>query len=86
MRLPGKGRVAWVTGSGKGIGRAVALALAALLGQKVDFVPDCVGSLAEEAIVSLQSGQVLLLENLKKKKRMCFIYILHFLLIEKKMF
>lgn len=35
------------------------------LGVSVKFVPDCVGQKAEEAVAALQSGEVLLLENLR---------------------
>lgn len=35
------------------------------LGQDVKFASDCVGSVAEEAVAGLQSGEVLVLENLR---------------------
>ena len=35
------------------------------LGVSVKFLPDCVGQKAEEAVAALQSGEVLLLENLR---------------------
>lgn len=36
-----------------------------ILGVKVKFVDDCIGPKAEEAVNNLQSGEVLLLENLR---------------------
>jgi 3-phosphoglycerate kinase len=45
--------------------KPVAVRLAALLGQEVQFVSDCVGSEVEQAVGALQGGQVLLLENLR---------------------
>jgi phosphoglycerate kinase len=36
-----------------------------LLGKKVKFASDCIGSIAEEAAASLKAGEVLLLENLR---------------------
>ncbi len=36
-----------------------------ILGQTVYFAPDCIGSEAEKAVSNLQSGQILLLENLR---------------------
>ncbi len=36
-----------------------------ILGVKVNFVADCIGQNAEEAVANLQSGEVLLLENLR---------------------
>ena len=41
----------------------VASALSDLLGQSVQFIEDCVGPVAQEAVDSLENGQVLLLEN-----------------------
>lgn len=41
----------------------VAPALAALLGQNVQFATDCVGDIAEQAAANLPAGGVLLLEN-----------------------
>ena len=43
----------------------VAKTLSDLLGQSVQFVKDCVGPLAQEAVDSLDDGQVLLLENVR---------------------
>lgn len=43
----------------------VAKRLKELLGQDVEFAPDCVGERAVKAASSLQPGQVLLLENLR---------------------
>ena len=43
----------------------VAKRLKQLLGQEVEFAPDCVGERAEKAAKKLQSGEVLLLENLR---------------------
>lgn len=43
--------------------RPLAEALAALLGQPVTFVPDCVGRVAQQAMQTLQPGQVALFEN-----------------------
>jgi len=43
----------------------VAKRLKELLGQDVEFVPDCVGERAAKAAGGLQPGQVLLLENLR---------------------
>ena len=43
----------------------VAWRLAQVLGQKVGFVADCVGSEAEDAVARLATGEVLLLENLR---------------------
>ena len=43
----------------------VATHLARLLGQPVQFAPDCIGPTAVAAARQLQSGQVLLLENLR---------------------
>ena len=36
-----------------------------ILGQKVHFVSDCIGEVAENAAKNLQSGEILLLENLR---------------------
>ena len=36
-----------------------------ILGVKVNFVSDCVGANVEEAVNKLQSGEILLLENLR---------------------
>ena len=36
-----------------------------ILGTKVNFVSDCIGSNVEEAVNNLQSGEILLLENLR---------------------
>jgi len=36
-----------------------------ILGQKVHFAPDCIGEVAENAAKNLQSGEILLLENLR---------------------
>jgi phosphoglycerate kinase len=36
-----------------------------ILGQEINFSPDCIGSEAENAIANLKSGQILLLENLR---------------------
>ncbi|KAA3623334.1 MAG: phosphoglycerate kinase [Flavobacterium sp.] len=36
-----------------------------ILGVQVKFVEDCVGELAEEAVANLESGEILLLENLR---------------------
>ncbi|WP_282072046.1 phosphoglycerate kinase [Polaribacter atrinae] len=36
-----------------------------ILGVKVKFVADCIGAKAEEAVANLQSGEILLLENLR---------------------
>jgi len=36
-----------------------------ILGVQVKFVPDCVGDKVEEAVANLESGEVLLLENLR---------------------
>ena len=46
----------------------VAPALAALLGQPVQFAADCVGPVAEEAVANLPPGGVLLLENTRFHK------------------
>lgn len=43
----------------------VAKRLQQLLGQTVEFAPDCIGERAAKAAASLQPGQVLLLENLR---------------------
>ncbi len=43
----------------------VAKRLKELLGQEVEFAPDCVGERAEKAAKKLQAGDVLLLENLR---------------------
>lgn len=43
----------------------VASALSDLLGQSVQFIEDCVGPVAQEAVDSLDDGQVLLLENVR---------------------
>ena len=43
----------------------VANSLSDLLGQTVQFVEDCIGPIAQKAVDSLQSGQVLLLENVR---------------------
>jgi phosphoglycerate kinase len=48
--------------------RPVAQRLQKLLGQDVQFVPDCVGSEAEKAVKGLKKGQVALLENLRYHK------------------
>lgn len=45
--------------------RPVAAHLSGLLGQPVSFAEDCVGPAAEEAAGKLESGQVLMLENLR---------------------
>ena len=45
--------------------KPVAVQLAELLGQEVVFVPDCVGQEAEKAAAALQTGQILMLENLR---------------------
>ncbi|MBC8478001.1 phosphoglycerate kinase [bacterium] len=45
--------------------RPVQAALAALLDAPVAFVPDCVGSIVEQAVAELEESQVLLLENLR---------------------
>lgn len=45
--------------------RPVAKALGDILGTEVKFAEDCVGAPAEQAVAALQSGQVLLLENLR---------------------
>lgn len=45
--------------------RPVAAHLSGLLGQSVAFSEDCVGPAAEEAAGKLESGQVLMLENLR---------------------
>lgn len=45
--------------------RPVAERLAELLGNKVEFVSDCIGPAAKEAVDRLQDGQVILLENLR---------------------
>ena len=45
--------------------RPVAGRLSELLGQDVQFVPDCIGQEAENAAAALQPRQVLLLENLR---------------------
>jgi len=42
--------------------------LSELLGQSVKFAEDCIGLAAEQAVNSLQDGQVLLLENLRFHK------------------
>lgn len=43
----------------------VANALSDLLGQSVQFVEDCVGPVAQNAVNALENGQVLLLENVR---------------------
>lgn len=43
----------------------VAKHLSELLGQEVAFASDCIGSIAQEAAGKLQTGQVLMLENLR---------------------
>jgi len=43
----------------------VAKRLGELLGMPIEFVPDCVGPLAEAAVQKLDSGRVALLENLR---------------------
>ena len=45
--------------------KPVAKRLSELLDQEVKFVPDCIGTEALTASVSLQPGEVLLLENLR---------------------
>lgn len=40
-------------------------AISEIIGVNVKFVPDCIGSLVEEAVSNLNSGEVLLLENLR---------------------
>ncbi len=45
--------------------KPVATELSSLLGKEVSFAEDCVGPIAEEAANALQSGEVLLLENLR---------------------
>jgi len=42
-----------------------AMVLNALLGRKVKFVDDCIGKTVEDAVVSLDEGDILLLENLR---------------------
>lgn len=49
--------------------RPVAKQLSKLLGQEVQFASDCIGSETEKAVVALQPGQVLLLENLRFYKQ-----------------
>jgi phosphoglycerate kinase len=43
----------------------VAVKAAELLGHEITFVPDCVGETAANAVANLQSGGILLLENLR---------------------
>jgi phosphoglycerate kinase len=45
--------------------KPVAKRLGELLGMPIEFVPDCVGPLAEEAAQKLTSGRAVLLENLR---------------------
>src|SRR5215203_5973642 len=45
--------------------KPVAAALEKLLGKPVQFVPECLGPVAENAAAALKPGQVLLLENLR---------------------
>ena len=46
----------------------VAVHLSALIGQEVRLAPDCIGEETEAMVASLQSGEVLLLENLRFHK------------------
>ena len=39
-----------------------------IIGVKANFVEDCVGEIAEEAVANLQNGEILLLENLRFHK------------------
>lgn len=45
--------------------KPVAKRLSTLLGEPVAFAPDCIGPKAQKAVEKLESGQVLLLENLR---------------------
>jgi phosphoglycerate kinase len=45
--------------------KPVAIRLSELLGQEVAFAPDCIGDEVEKMVVSLDDGDVLLLENLR---------------------
>ena len=46
----------------------VAMHLSTLIGQEVRMAPDCIGEDTEKMVASLQSGEVLLLENLRFHK------------------
>ena len=45
--------------------KPVAEKLGEILGEKVTFVPDCVGDVAKQAIAALQAGQIAVLENVR---------------------
>jgi len=45
--------------------RPVAEKLSEMLGHKIQFVDDCVGEKVEQAVAALQSGEILLLENVR---------------------
>ena len=45
--------------------RPVAAKLAEMLGAPVNFVDDCIGEKVEQAVAAMQSGQVVLLENVR---------------------
>src|SRR6187399_1529818 len=45
--------------------RPVAAKLGEMLSRKVEFVDDCVGEKAEQAVAKLSPGEILLLENIR---------------------
>ncbi|WP_130734854.1 phosphoglycerate kinase [Flavobacterium sp. J27] len=45
--------------------RHIVVSVEKILGHKVTFVNDCIGSVVEEAVASLDKGSILLLENLR---------------------
>lgn len=45
--------------------KPVAAKLSEMLGRKVEFIDDCVGEKAEQAVAKLQPGEILLLENVR---------------------